>query len=110
MQLAHLKRKVSVVHQHIDGAILLSSSLDHQINLISARYIGLKQYPLAARDYNFIKNSLRGFPVLVIVDDHRCTGLAQPLGRRGTYSPARAGNGNDPFHGAADVFVARPSS
>jgi hypothetical protein len=33
----------------------------------------------------------------VIVDDHRCAGLAEPLGRRRAYSPARAGNENGLF-------------
>ena len=75
VQLADLKRKVSVVHQDIDGAILLPSGLDHQINLIFARYVSLKNHASAARALNLIKNFLRGFPVLMIVDDHRCAGF-----------------------------------
>jgi hypothetical protein len=70
VQLTHLKRKVSVVHQHIDGAILLPSGLDHQIDLIFARYIGLKKHASAARALNFLENFFRRFTVLVIVDDH----------------------------------------
>src|SRR5688572_555155 len=111
VQLGDLKRKVSVVHQDIDGAILLPSGLDHKINLFFARYVSLKKHAFAARAVIFIENFFLGFPVLMIVDDHPCAGFTQPLRRRRPYSTAPAGDENDffpklrmillPGHGAA---------
>jgi hypothetical protein len=111
VQMGDLKRKVSVVHQDIDRPIPLPSGLDHKINLFFARYVSLKKHAFAARALNFIENSFRGFPVLMIIDDHPCAGLAEPLRRRRAYSTAPAGDENDffpklrmilfPGHGAA---------
>lgn len=103
VQGTHLEGKVSVVDQHIDGAELLFDRLHHTVDLILARYVGLRDQTLSAGRPHFRKNFLGSFFVLVIVNRDRGTGFCQADRCRRPDAAARPCDKNDlPVQRATD--------
>ena len=90
-----MKRKVGIVDQHVDGGPLCFDCSHHGVHLASLRHVRLKDHASTAIRLNFLKNLLRRFLVLVIVDDDGGTGLRKALCRGRTDTSARPGDESD---------------
>src|SRR4030095_7950375 len=95
MELTHFEREVGVVDQHVDSGPPLLNYGHHRLHLILPRHVRFKDYALTANGLNVLKNLLRGFLVLVVVDDDGGTGLRKALCRGRTDTSARPGNEGD---------------
>src|SRR4029077_3980060 len=91
MELTHFKRKVGVVDQNVDGGPLFLNCGQHRLHLILPSHVRFKDHASAAISLNLLKNLLRGFLVLVVVDDDGGAGPGKSPCRGRTDASARPG-------------------
>ena len=92
VQRTHLKRKVSVVDQNIDGAKLAFCRLHHSLDVLASGHIGLKNDAARAARFHLIENSFSRGLVFVIIHHYRGA-AARKTNRRGR-ADASAGAGH----------------
>src|SRR6266850_1811061 len=95
MELTHCEREVGVVDQNVDGGPLFLNCGQHRLHLILPSHVRFKDHASTAIRLNFLKNLLRRFLVLVIVDDDGGAGLRKALCRGRTDTSARPGYESD---------------
>src|SRR5262244_1731760 len=95
MELTHCEREIGVVHQHVDGSPPFLNGRNHCSHLVVSRYVRLKDHTSTAVSLNLLKNLLRGFLVLVIVDNDLGAGLRKALCSGCTNPAAPPGDQND---------------
>ena len=95
MQRSDLERKVSVIHQHVDGTDFALDCLDHSIDLLFVRHIGLINGSTATGIANLRQNFVGCIFVLVIIHGYCGAALRQTHRRGGTDTAAGTGHEDD---------------
>src|SRR4030095_17253740 len=91
MEWTHFEREVSIVDTHIAGGPLFLNCSHHRVHLILPSHVRLKDHASTAISLDFLENPLRGFLVLVVVNDDGRARLRKTLcrGRTETAAPPR---------------------
>src|SRR6266536_383219 len=95
MELTHFEREVSVVDQNVDGGPLFLNCGHYRLHMILSSHVRLQDHASTANGLKVFKNLLRGFLVLVVVNDDAGAGLCKALCRGRTDTSARPGDESD---------------